>query len=191
MTKFTDNLWKDIAAEHGPAIERAQRPAAGRTRHPGLIASGTLALAIGGTALAVGLTSAGGAPAGGAPAGTTQVRTAAFTITKSSDGTVLLRLNRYSSIYTINQKLASMGLREGVAINMGTGPAPVPGPVSCTRDPGASGPAIKVLDGKNGTEVNGPGTTADNTGEGVFHVISCEITPSNAGGGTGNTGSGR
>lgn len=188
MTKFTDNLWSDIAAEHGPAIERAERPAAGRTRHPGLIAGGTLALAVGGTALGLGLTSTGGAPAGGTSAGTTQVRTAAFSITKSSDGSVLLHINRYSSIVTINNKLASMGIREGVSIEMGTGPATVKGPVSCTREPGVSGPAIKVLVGSNGTEVNGPGTTGGNTGEGTFHLMSCAITPSNADGGTGSGG---
>ena len=32
MTKFTDNLWHDLAREHGAALAQAGRPGPGRAR---------------------------------------------------------------------------------------------------------------------------------------------------------------
>ena len=32
MTKFTDNLWRDLVQEHGAAIALADRPEPGRAR---------------------------------------------------------------------------------------------------------------------------------------------------------------
>src|SRR5215469_13170786 len=110
MTKLTENLWKDLAQEHGAALDRATRPGPGRARRPGLIAGGTLALAAAGTALGLGLTStsgstgAGGTGAGGTAAGGTaaggirKVVTAAYTITEKSDGSVLVQVNQRQSI---------------------------------------------------------------------------------------------
>ena len=74
MTKFTDNLWRDIAREHGPALARAERPGPGPAsflRRPRVLAGGTLALAAAGTALGLGLTAPGSTPAatGGAKGG--------------------------------------------------------------------------------------------------------------------------
>ena len=65
MTKFTENLWNDLAQEHGAALAQATRPGPGRARRTGLIAGSTLALAAAGTALGLGLTSTGSTPAGG------------------------------------------------------------------------------------------------------------------------------
>ena len=47
MTKFTDNLWSDLAREHGPTLARADRPEPGRARRrrPRVLAGSTLGLA--------------------------------------------------------------------------------------------------------------------------------------------------
>jgi hypothetical protein len=50
-----------------------------------------------------------------------------------------------------------------------------------------SGPPVKVLVGKDGTEVIAPGQSAGNTAEGSFHMVSCSVA---AGTGSGNTGAG-
>src|SRR5262245_66193417 len=91
MAKFTENLWHDLAQEHGPALAQATRPGPGRARRPGLIAGSTLTLAAAGTALGLGLTSTSGStPAGGIK----KVVTAAYTITEKSDGSVLVQVNQ-------------------------------------------------------------------------------------------------
>ena len=109
MTKFTDNLWHDLAREHGPTLALADRPEPGRApllRRPRVLAGSTLGLAGIGTAL------------------------------------VLLR-----------------------------------------------GPALKVLVGKDGTEVIAPGATGENTGEGTWHLAACYVHNTGTGN-AGNTGAG-
>jgi hypothetical protein len=106
----------------------------------------------------------------------------AFAITTSSDGTVLVRLNYASdqNLPQVNQKLAAMGTHEQIGIAMATGPASTSGPVTCTPAPGASstsGPPVKVLVGKDGTEVIAPGESGGNTAEGTFHLASCGVYP--------------
>jgi hypothetical protein len=180
MTKFTDNLWRDLAREHGPALAQADRPGAGRIRRPRVLAGSTLALAGAGTALALALTSTAGTAAA-----------AAATVTRTSNGSILVTLNRPGSqaISQADQKLAAMGLQEGIAIYMGSGPATVSGPVTCTPVPGVPNqPTVQVLVGTNGTEVIKPGTTAGNTGVGTWHLNSCDLQSNTAG--TGNTGTG-
>src|ERR1700677_4520930 len=105
MSKFTDNLWSDLMQEHGPAIANASRPAPGRARRPRVIAGGTLALAVAGTALGLALTSTGGAAGA---AGSTQVVTDAYTITTHSDGSILVQINQRESIIAADQKLNAM-----------------------------------------------------------------------------------
>ncbi len=180
MTKFTDHLWRDLAREHGPALAHAGRPEPGWARHPRVLAGSTLAVAGAGAALAFGLTSTAGTAAA-----------AAATVSKTSDGSILVTLNRPGSqaISQADQKLAAMGFHEGIAISMGSGPAAVSGPVTCTPEPGISNqPTVKVLVGTNGTEVINPGTTAGNTGVGTWHLNSCNLASDT--GGTGNTGTG-
>ncbi|HSZ38546.1 MAG TPA: hypothetical protein VK817_01165 [Trebonia sp.] len=184
MTKFTDRLWNDIAQEHGPALAQAKQPAPGRSRRPSVIAGGTLALAVAGTALGLGLT-AGGGPA--VAAGGSGVVTDAFTITHTSSNSVLVHINLATSLVAANDKLAAMGIHEFVIIDMASGPATVSGPVACTPGAGVSGPSLKVLVGTDGTEVIAAGATADNTGEGTWHLASCATTN---GHGSGNTGIG-
>jgi hypothetical protein len=173
MTKFTDNLWRDLAREHRAALVQARRPGPGRARRPRVIAGSTLALAGAGAAIALVLTSTSSTPA-----------SAAVTVAKVSDGSILVTLNQPGSqaISQADAKLAAMGFHEGIAIRMGSGPAAVSGPVTCTPEPGIPNqPTVKVLVGTNGTEV----ITAGNTGAGTWHLNSCNLA-----GDTGNTGAG-
>ena len=188
MTKFTENLWNDLAQEHGAALDRATRPAPGRARRPGLIAGSTLTLAAAGTALGLGLTSTG-APSTSATGGM-RVVTDAYTVTQKSNGSVLVTINQTEALPQANQKLTSMGIHEQVTIYMVSGPAPVSGPVPCTPAAGVSGPPVKVLVGTNGTEVIGSGTTGGNTGVGTWHLGACSLTGDSGSGNTGNTGTG-
>lgn len=190
MTKFTDNLWSDLMQEHGPAIANASRPGQGRVRRPRVIAGGTLALAVAGTALGLGLTSTGGT-AVSATGGTTLVTTA-YTITTHSNGSILVKIGQDESIIAADQKLNAL-IKEQVVLRIGAGPATVSGPVTCTPgEPNMKGPQVKVLLGADGTEVIAPGTTGDNTGVGTWHVTACTVYPTAdiGKGGTGNTGAG-
>jgi hypothetical protein len=181
VTKYTDNLWHDLAREHGAALAYADHPEPGRARRlsPRVLAGSTLALAGVGAAVTLGLTATGSTPAGG-----TRVVTDAYTITQNSNGSVLVTISQSQSIVQANQKLADMGIDERVIIHTGSGAAPVSGPVACAPAPGVSGPPVKVLLGTNGTEVIQPGTTGDNTGVGSWYIASCQLT-GNTGGNTG------
>ena len=179
MTKFTDNLWRDLVREHGPTLAHADRPRPGRARRPRVLAGGTLGLAGVGAAL-VFVLSAGGAAA-----------PPAFAITKQGDGSVLVHLNQTQNLPQVNQKLTAMGTGEQITIYEAAGAAPVSGAVTCTPGPGAGPPKtpVKVLQGTNGTEVISPGQTGDNTGVGTWHLARCTVAPdSDTGPGTGNTG---
>jgi hypothetical protein len=178
MTRYTDNLWGDLVAEHGATIAAADRPGPARPavlRRPRVLAGSTLALAGAGTALALGLTAAGSTPA--------------FAVTKTADGSVLVNINQITSLpHGGNSKLAAMGVG-GLEIQMAPGAAAVKGPVTCTRAPGAPGPVVRILVGTDGTEVIKPSTTAGNTGVGTWHLASCQTTRPDSGN-TGNTGAG-
>ena len=180
MTKFTDNLWRDLAREHGATLVQAGRPGPGRARRPRVLAGSTLAVAGVGAALALVLTSTSSTPA-----------SAAVTVAKVSDGSILVTINQpgSQSLGQADQKLAALGLHEGITIYMGSGPATVSGPVTCAPEPGIpKQPTVRVLVGTNGTEVITPGTTPDNTGVGTWHLNSCNLASNT--GGTGNTGAG-
>jgi hypothetical protein len=185
MTKFTENLWRDLAQEHGAALAQADRPGPGPARRPRVIAGSTLALAVAGTALGLGLTSTGGAstPATGGK----RVVTDAYTITLNSNGSVLVQVNQQQSIVAADAKLNSMGIHEKVVVYPKPGAAPVSGPLTCAPVDGApKQPQVQVLLGKNGTEVIAPGTTGDNTGVGTWHLGSCVVFPADY---KGNSGS--
>jgi hypothetical protein len=177
MTRFTDNLWRDLAREHGPALALADRPEPGRApllRRPRVLAGSTLGLAVAGAALVLGLGAATSTPA--------------FAISTNPDGSVTVTMNNGEDIVAVNDKLTSMGIHEQIIIRMAPGPAPASGPVTCTPAPGTSnlpGPPLKVLVGQNGTEVIASGATVGNTGEGTWHLAACHV---NTPGDTGNTG---
>jgi hypothetical protein len=177
MTKFTDQLWRDLAHEHGPALMQAAGQGRTRRPRPRVLAGSTLAVAGAGAALALVLTSTSSTPA--------------FAVTTNSNGSVTVTINQAEALPQANAKLTAMGIHEQVTIYMASGPAAVSGPVTCTPAPGVSGPAVKVLVGTNGTEVIKPGTSGDNTGVGTWHLASCRTTSGTGGtGGTGNTGAG-
>jgi hypothetical protein len=196
MTKYTDNLWRDLVQEHGATFARVDRTKPDRVRRPRtrVIAASTLALAAVGTVLALTLTApARTAATGGTStaAGGSQVVTAAYTITRNHNGSVLVELNQNSALPQVNAKLTAMGIDEQVEIQMESGPAQVKGPVTCTPKPGAPGPTVKILDGTDGTEVIAPGTTGDNTGVGTWHLGACwTFKTGDTGSGTGNSGAG-
>jgi hypothetical protein len=117
----------------------------------------------------------------------------AFAITRSGDGSVLVKLNYQQNLNLpqVNRKLTAMGTHEQITIYMSTGAAAVSGAVTCTPGPGAGPPRtpVKVLVGTDGTEVIGSGQSAGNTAEGTFHLARCTVAPdSDTGPGTGNTG---
>jgi hypothetical protein len=186
MAKFTENLWNDLAQEHGAALAQATRPGPGLARRPRVIAGSTLALAAAGTALGLGLTSTSGStPAGGTAAGSIRkVVTTAYTITEKSNGSVLVQINQQKSIVAADTKLSSMGIQEKVSVFPKPGAATVSGPVTCAPVDGApKQPQVQVLLGTNGTEVIAGG----NTGAGTWHLGSCVVFPI---GYTGNSGPG-
>ena len=167
----------DLAREARAARSSGTPSRSGRTRllrRPRVLAGSSLGLAGVGAALVLALS------AGGAAAPT------AFAITRSNDG-LLVNLSYVGgqTISQVNQKLAAMGTNERFSIQMATGPAPVAGPVTCTRAPGVSGPAVKALVGKDGTDVIGSGQSAGNTAEGTFHMVACYLSSDSA---TGNSG---
>jgi hypothetical protein len=178
MTKFTDNLWRDLAREHGPTLALADRPEPGRApllRRPRVLAGSTLALAGVGTVLVLALGAASSTPA--------------YAITTNGDGSVQVTINQNSALPQANAKLTAMGIHEQITIYMASGAAAASGPVNCTPAPGVSnlpGPPVKVLVGTNGTEVIDSG----NTGAGVWHLAACHLTGDTGSGNTGNTGAG-
>ena len=169
MSKFTEQLWSDLVQEHAPALAVADRSRMGRARRPRprVLAGSSLALAGTGAALVLALGGSSAPPA--------------FAITTNPDGSVLVKLSyaENQNLPQVNQKLAAMGTHEQIGIRMGTGPAPVPGPVTCKPAPGVTGPTVKVLNGPNGTEVISAGESAGNTAEGTFHLVSCGVFPLN------------
>ena len=174
MTKFTDNLWRDLAREHGPALAQADRPGTGRARRsrPRILAGSTLALAGACVAVTLALTATASTPA--------------FAVTKNGDGSVLVKINQLQALPDANRKLTEMGIHEQVTIDMAVGAAAVSGPVTCTPAPGVSGPPVQVLVGTNGTEVIASG----NTGAGTWHLGACSLTGDSGSGNAGNTGAG-
>ncbi|HEY1515765.1 MAG TPA: hypothetical protein VGF91_05045 [Solirubrobacteraceae bacterium] len=175
-----------VRAELTPTLGHADRPEPGRAGaagflwRPRVVAGGTLGLAGVGAALVIAL-SAGGVTA-----------PPAFAITKHSDGSVLVELNRQEDLGQANQKLTEMGTHEQIALYLRPGPSVVSGPVSCTAAPGASppNPPVQV---QVGTDGSNSGQSSGNTGEGTSK-LACIVGPDSYTGpypgSTGNTGAG-
>lgn len=181
------DLAREEQAARSTSDGRGRQGAGVRARwtrpYPRVLAGGTLGLAGVGAALVIAL-SAGGATA-----------PPAFAITKHSDGSVLVQLNRQEDLGQANQKLTEMGTHEQITLYSRPGPAVVSGPVSCTPGPGAGppNPPVQVL---LGTDRSNSGQSAGNTGGGTFH-LACIVGPDSYTGpypgntgNTGNTGAG-
>ncbi len=107
MTKFADQLFDDLIAEHGPALAQASRPAT-PARHlstrPVLVTAGAAGLAVAAT---VGiLASSGGSPA--------------FAVTAHPNGTVTLAVYKDAGIAGANARLRQLG--DGQVVVVPTGP---------------------------------------------------------------------
>ena len=179
MTKFTDNLWSDLMEEHGHTLDNTDPQPPRRRRRPRVLAASTLGLAGIGAGLVLALSG-------------TAATSPALAVTKSSDGSVLVKLDyaQNQNLPQVNAKLAAMGTNEGITIYMAKGPAPAAGPVTCSAATGPaapSGPTVKVLTGTNGTETIKPGESGGNTAEGTFHLDHCVVSNASY---TGNTGAG-
>ena len=108
MSKFEDRLWRQLVREHGSDLAQMRRPAAKHAwrSRPRMLAGTTLGLAGIGTAAALLLGAASSSPA--------------FAVTRNSDGTVSVSIDRLSGIAGANQKLASLGIRaKAVAVGAG------------------------------------------------------------------------
>ena len=117
----------------------------------------------------------------------------AYAITKKSDGTILVHLNFVGPrTYMDLDKELTAKYHEEILVSTAAGAATSTQPLDCvvTRVPGVqapSGPAIRVLLGKDGTEVLPSGTT----GAGPVHLTSCGLYYNSGvrgADGTGNTG---
>jgi hypothetical protein len=173
MSNYTDNLWRDLVREHGATLALSDRPEPTRARRPRprVLAGGTLGLAGAGAAVVLALSGSAAAPA--------------FAVTTGADGTVTVTLNKDSALTQANAKLASMGIHERIGIQEASGAATVSGSVTCTPKAGVTGPAVKVLQGNDGTEV----TSSGNTGAGTWHLATCAVfNPADSGSTAGNTG---
>ena len=98
MTKFEDQLFGQLMAEHGHRLRAVQRPAPARrrVRRPVWLATGAAGTVAAGTAAVMALTSA--------PA------MAAYTVTRH-DGAVTVSVNRPSGVAGANTTLHAMGAR--------------------------------------------------------------------------------
>lgn len=100
MTKFADELFRDLIREHGPALQRVQPPAAPRRRvtaHPAWLGAGAAGLAA--------ATAASVAILGGDPA------YAAYTVTPHANGTVTVSVSRPAGVAGANAALHKIGAR--------------------------------------------------------------------------------
>jgi hypothetical protein len=183
MTKFTDNLWSDLARELGPKLAQTDRPELGRAggnrilRRPRIVAGSTLGLAGVGTALVLALSGSTAPPA--------------FAITKQGDGSVLVKLNYHQNenLPQVNRKLAAMGIeRIGPrALAAGEDLSSIP---SCSSiPPGWKGEWVQMAGSSSG-----PGySISESVAPGTWALLYCTAghVPADQGGtGSGGMGSG-
>jgi hypothetical protein len=108
MTKFADQLFEDLMAEHGSALAFTRAPAAPR-RH---VTAGRALLTTGAAGVAVAATVGALVAGGGTPA---------YALTTHPDGTVTLDVYRAAGIAGINTKLHQLGDDQVVVVPVGAG----------------------------------------------------------------------
>jgi hypothetical protein len=97
MTRFEDNLWREVEGKYGPELSEAAGPLHPRSRLRVPVIAGTSLGVVGGSAAAViVLTAASSSPA--------------FAVTPHRDGTVSVVIRRIEGISGANQRLAQLGI---------------------------------------------------------------------------------
>ena len=136
MTKFEDQLFGQLMAEHGHHLRAADRPAPARrrVRRPVWLATGAAGAVAAVTAAVMAL--------GSAPA------SAAYSVTRHANGTVTVSVNRSSGVAGANAALHAMDARV-VVVPVRPGCPPI---TSLPRPQPAPHPSVTV-----GTRVNGHG----------------------------------
>lgn len=98
MTKFEDNLWREVEDKYGPELSDAAGPLHPRSRLRGPVIAGTsLGIVGAGVAVVIVLTAANSS--------------AAFAVTPHRDGTVSVVIRRIEGIRGANRRLAQLGIR--------------------------------------------------------------------------------
>jgi hypothetical protein len=173
MSKFTDQLWRDLVREHGATLALAGPAGPGRARwpRPRVVAGSAVALAGAGAALAVALSAAASTPA--------------FAVTRQHDGSVSVQINSRSGIAGANRELAAMGIRERVMAVSDNQPVPLnclaPGEAPDGRSlviagsPKIPTTPLAALPGSAGPRSTGPGSAGANTAPAgsAWHVVAC------------------
>jgi hypothetical protein len=97
MTRFEDNLWREVEGKYGPELSEAPGPLHPRSRMRVPVVAGTSLGVVGGSAAAViVLTAASSSPA--------------FAVTPHRDGTVSVVIRRIEGIPGANHRLAQLGI---------------------------------------------------------------------------------
>jgi hypothetical protein len=97
MTRFEDNLWREVEGKYGPELSEAPGPLHPRSRMRVPVLAGTSLGVVGGSAAAViVLTAASSSPA--------------FAVTPHRDGTVSVVIRRIEGIPGANHRLAQLGI---------------------------------------------------------------------------------
>lgn len=144
----------------GPTTTAKTRSTRRWTTRPRLLAGGSLGLA--------------GITAGLVLAFSGSTASPAFAVTQNADGSLLVHLY-YSSarpLPILVRQLNAGGIHAQISFGTWHGPAPVPGPITCSNDvPGAQ--QVKMLLGSDGTYV----VPAGQQGAGTWHLVECIVFP--------------
>lgn len=103
MGKFEDRLWRDLVRKHGADLAQMTRPAKhARRARPRLLAGTSIGLAVAGTAAALVLSAASSPPA--------------FAVSRNSDGTWTVSIQKLAAVHGANAKLAALGIRARLVV---------------------------------------------------------------------------
>jgi hypothetical protein len=97
MTKFEDNLWREVEGKYGPELSKAAGPLHRRSHLRAPVLAGTTLGVLGASAAVIVLTAANSSPA--------------FAVTRHGDGTVSVVIRRIEGITGANRRLMQLGIR--------------------------------------------------------------------------------
>src|SRR5215468_457819 len=104
MSKFEDRLWREVVRRHGADLAQMTRPPAkpARRARPRILAGTSVALAVAGAVVALVLSAASSPPA--------------FAVSRNSDGTYTVSLQKLAAIHGANARLAALGIRARLVV---------------------------------------------------------------------------